>query len=184
MTHDYATNVEDHYISNWGPTITQHRWEKGPAADLPRDFCVLLFNRSTAMTAYATRCMSQPEDEARLEIHLLTSRERDVDASLVELLTVTAHYHRTGSQLGLGHTVNFGRPWCQGSACAHGLLSLPYLDGPALEWIDEPRVRFLWVVPITPAELLFKKKHGLEALEQRFDAAQFDFLDPARASVV
>jgi len=45
-------------------------------------------------------------------------------------------------------------------------------------------VRFLWLVPITPAELIFKKQHGLAALEERFEAAQFDFLDPVRASVV
>jgi hypothetical protein len=40
------------------------------------------------------------------------------------------------------------------------------------------------MVPITPAELLFKKQEGLEALEERFEAAQFDFLDPLRASVI
>jgi len=136
------------------------------------------------MTAYATRCMSQPEDEARLEIHLLTGREKETDPELVELLTVTAHYHRTGTRLGLGHTVNFGRPWRPGSACTHGLLSLPYLDGPRLEWLAEPRVQFLWLIPITAAELLFKKQHGLEALEERFEAAQFDYLDPLRPSVV
>jgi hypothetical protein len=39
-------------------------------------------------------------------------------------------------------------------------------------------------LPITPAELLFEKQEGLEALEERFEAAQFDFLDPLRASVV
>jgi len=136
------------------------------------------------MTAYATRCMSQLEDEERLELHLLTRRDDDLAPALVELLTVTAHYHRTGSSLGLGHTVNFGRPWRPGSACTHGLISLPYLDGPRLEWLLEPRVRFLWLVPITASELLFKKQHGLEALEERFEAAQFDFLDPLRASVV
>lgn len=48
----------------------------------------------------------------------------------------------------------------------------------------EPRVRFLWLVPITERERAFKKTHGTEALEQRLEAAQFNYLDPERNSVV
>jgi hypothetical protein len=136
------------------------------------------------MRAYATVCMSQPRDEDPIELHLLTHNEGPRLESLVELLTVVAHYHRTGSRLGLGHTVNFGRPWVRGSLCSHGVISLPYLDGPDLEWLDAPKVRFLWLVPVTAAEVAFKREHGLEALEEAFEAAQFAFLDPARASVV
>jgi hypothetical protein len=58
------------------------------------------------------------------------------------------------------------------------------LDGPKLEWLDEPRVRLLWMIPITEAEVGFKKKHGLEALEEKFEAAQFNFLNPFRPSTV
>lgn len=54
---------------------------------------------------------------------------------------MTAHFHRTGSALGLGHTVNFGRPWLPGSSCTHGLVSLPYLFGPELEWLQQPSTR-------------------------------------------
>lgn len=129
--------------------------------------------------------MSEEADPERLELHIL-ARESDAtvaDRDLVELLTVIAHFHRTGQRLGLGHTVNFGRPWLLSSPCSYGLVSLPYLDGPALEWLDEPRVRFLWLIPITADERAFKKARGLEALEAQFEAAGFDFLDPARASV-
>ena len=80
--------------------------------------------------------------------------------------------------------MNLGRPWLPGSSCTHGLVSLPYLDGPDLEWLQHARIRFLWLVPITERELEFKKTHGLEALEERFEAKQFDFLDPRRPSVV
>jgi hypothetical protein len=103
---------------------------------------------------------------------------------MIELLTIVAHYHRTGRPLGLGHTVNFGEPWLSGSACTRGLISLPYLDGEELEWLDEPRVRFLWLIPITEAEVAFKIQHGLDALEERFEEAAFDYLDPLRASVI
>lgn len=180
----YATTLDAHYASNWGPPTDQSRWTKGPVEDLPRDFRVLVFHRSAAMTAYATRCMSQPEDEARLELHLFAGCEHEIDPALVELLTVTAHYHRTGRRLGLGHTVNFGRPWRPGSACTHALLSLPYLDGPGLEWLSEPRVQFLWLIPITEAELRYRSERGVEALEERFEAAQLDYLDPLRRSVI
>lgn len=42
--------------------------------------------------------------------------------------------------------------------------------------MDEPEVRFLWPVPITERELEFKKQQGAEALEQRFEEAQFNYL--------
>jgi hypothetical protein len=128
--------------------------------------------------------MSQPDDEDRIELHLLTRRSGQVLDELVELLTAVAHYHRTGRRLAVGHSVNFGRPWLPGSACTHGLISLPYLDGPELEWLAAPAVRFLWLIPVTEAEVSFKKSRGLEALEERFEATAFDYLDPRRPSVV
>ncbi len=84
--------------------------------------------------------------------------------------------------------VNFGRPWIDGSSCSYGLVSLPYLDGPSLEEFHSSGnarlIRFLWLIPITAAERDFKKRNGLEALQQRFEEAGFNYLDPARASVV
>ena len=128
--------------------------------------------------------MSQPEDKERLELHVLC-RASDVNrVELVEILTAVAHYHRTGSTLGLAHSVNFGKPWVNGSLCTHGLLSLPYLDGPDLEWLNEPQARFLWLIPITPSEVQFKNANGLEALEASLETAKFDYLDPFRKSVV
>jgi hypothetical protein len=115
---------------------------------------------------------------------MMARPENELKDAIVEILTAVSHYHRTGTPLGLGHSVNFGKPWVAGSACTHGLISLPYLDGPSLEWLANPEVRFLWMIPITDAEVQFKKRHGMEALEQRFEEAQFDFLDPFRASVV
>lgn len=180
----YAQQIDEHYTNNWSAPIEAVRWEKGPIHQLPADFRILLLKRSSDMLAYGTRCMSQPSDEQRLEIHALCRPSERSDNSLVEILTAVAHYHRTGSPLGLGHTVNFGKPWVVGSACSYGLVSLPYLDGPNLEWLAEPGVRFLWLIPITKAEMEFKRAHGMEALEQRFEDVQFNFLDPFRASVV
>jgi hypothetical protein len=127
--------------------------------------------------------MSQPDDQTRLELHLHSPVEDDAH---VELLTVIAHYHRTGKPLGLGHTVNLGRPWLPGSQATYGLISLPYLDGPDLEVmrVEGKEVRCLWLIPITMSEVEFKKAQGFEALEERFEAAGLDYLDPKRGSVV
>ena len=180
-----ATLIEQHYRTAWSlERVSSHRWNRGPTAALPPEFYVVIGARSRSMLAYATIGMSVPSDAERLELHLLTPVRAEPQLELVELLTVVAHYHRTGARLGVGHTVNFGQPWLPGSRCTHGLVSLPYVDGPALEWLDVPPVQCLWLLPITTTELDFKKRHGLDALEQRFEAAGLDALDPTRASVV
>ncbi len=180
----YRELLLDHYRKSWSKPTDRSRWGAGPSHELPGDFEVLVFSRSSEMSAHATLCMSQPSDKERIELHLLTRKTETAIPGLVELLTVIAHYHRSGHALGLGHTVNFGRAWLAGSRCTHGLISLPYLDGPELEWLQEPRVRFLWLIPVTPEEVQFKKRRGVEALEQRFEEAGFDFIDPRRPPVV
>jgi hypothetical protein len=129
--------------------------------------------------------MSQVTDEQPIELHLLSPIQDDRH---VELLTAIAHYHRNEESLNLGHTVHFGRPWLPGSTCEFGLISLPYLEGPELEQFvpsdAEPVIRCLWLVPITREERDFKKDLGVEALEQRFEATQFNYADPLRRSVV
>lgn len=185
MSVTYRQQIEAHYATVWPAPPARLRWTLGPVHQLPSDFGVLQIARTAEVTAYATACMSQPADLDRLELHALSrSTDPPTSDSITELLTVIAHYHRHGPGLGVGHTVNFGRPWMPGSLCTRGLLSLPYLDGPDLEWMTEPRVRFLWLLPITEDELAFKKQHGLEALERRFEASQFNYLDPLRESVV
>jgi hypothetical protein len=128
--------------------------------------------------------MSQPGDEwPAMEVFIESPLET---LRIVELLNATAHYHRTGKPLGWEHTVNFGRPWLPDSKCDHGLLSLPYLDGPELEnaSILGQSVRMLWLIPITKAEREYKIQHGLEALEKLFERAQFEYRNPSRPSVL
>jgi hypothetical protein len=127
--------------------------------------------------------MSQQPDAIPLELHLFSPEEADCH---VELLTAITHYHVTGAYLDIGHTVNFGRSWLHDSACKCGLISLPYLDGPTLEWLEIPgrRIRFLWLIPITAQEVSYKKEYGLEALEARFEETGFNYLDLNRRSVI
>lgn len=135
------------------------------------------------MWTYATVEMSQAEDESPIELHMFSPRRSD---EVVELLVAAAHFHRTGTPLGLWHTVNFGRPWIDESLCDHGLVSLPYLDGPALEDLntDTCRAKFYWLIPVTLAEVRYKAMHGVAALEERFEEAGFNYVDPLRSSVV
>jgi hypothetical protein len=180
----WCDQIRAHYEANWGRSECVRRWEKGPTNDLPDDFRILSFSPAArAFWTYATCCMSRPHDDVRVELHFFSPIESD---GHIELLTVIGHYHRTGARLNVGHVVNLGRPWLPGSGCDHGLISLPYLDGPALEnlVLANGSVRCLWLIPITQSEAEFATRHGLEALEERFEEARFNYLDPSRSSVV
>lgn len=183
---NYAELVQAHYTRLWGAGT---RILAAPASprrhELPEEFAVIEFapHGERNMWTYATRAMSQLGDARPLELHMFSPQ---MAPELAELLTAVAHYHRTGSPLGVGHTVNFGRPWLDDSSCDHGLVSLPYLDGPTLENLELPDgqvIKFDWLVPVTPAEVQYKKDHGLEAFEGRLEQAAFNYLDPQRPSV-
>lgn len=181
---DLINNIKNHYQNEWG-NFTVHKFDKGPIHELPTGFCVLKFEPTDSrnMWTYATCGMSKDVDENPIEIHMFSPAEHDF---LIELLTVITHYHNTGVKLGLGHTINFGCPWWADSKCDHGLISLPYLDGPSLEWLNTiiKPVQFLWLIPITKEELLYKKHYGLEALEEKFDSQEFSYVDPLRKSMI
>lgn len=181
----WARQIASHYEALWGAVGEVLTSEADSADDLPANFAVLRFAPTEArpLWTYATRGLSQPEDAVRIELHLLSPTQSD---RVSELLFATAHYHRTGAPLDLGHTVNFGIPWLPGSTCDHGLISLPYLDGPALEngFTSAGPVQFYWLIPITRDEREFKKENGLDALEERFEAVEFNYADPLRPSVV
>lgn len=184
MTDFYGDQVRVHYESTWKSKSTAFELGKGPMQELPESFRVLRFPPAGSRAwSYATCGMSSLKDSDPMELHL---HSPSADEGHVELLTAIVHYNTTGERLGLGHAINFGRPWLPGSRCDRGLISLPYLDGPGLEWMraGSARVRFLWLIPITPQELQFKNEHGVEALELEFERASLAYLDPARASVV
>src|SRR5262249_25954822 len=120
------------------------------------------------------------------ELHLLSPAEY---SGHIELLTVVAHYHRTGHPLDvIGSTVNFGREWMPGSSLTYGLISRPYRDGPSLEVLSDRNgavlARCYWLLPITPSEREYKKVFGLEKLEVLFDQHGLQYADPHRAPVV
>lgn len=182
---DWKNIILSHYCAFFGDTYVSQCWSKGPSHQIGEEFSVLEFPPRTNddKWIYATCGMSQPSDAVPLELHLFSPRQ---DEGNVELLTLSAHFHRTGASLGLNHTVNIGRPWFPQSSCDHCLISLPYLFGPKLEILkhDGKEIRFLWLLPITKAERDFKAANGIEALESRFEAQSLNYLNPSRRSVV
>ena len=185
MVSSEMDRITGHYEECWATNSERVTLDVGPRWQLPPGFRVLVFSpgERRRMWAYATCGMSQQYDAPGIEIHLFSPVKC---ATHIELLTAIAHYHVTGEYLGVGHTVNFGRPWLPDSNCDHGLISLPYLDGPKLEWLDltSKRIQFLWLIPIEASEVEYKKSHGIEALESLFEKKKFDYLDPRRQSVV
>ena len=183
---NYLQDVINHYISIWGDDFQEKKWSKGPIMETVPHFSVLEYkpHSSNGMWTYATCGMSTYTHISPIEIHLFSKVQ---DESIVELLTTVCYYHNVDANVNLGHTINFGRPWQDLSPSSYGLFSLPYLDGPNLEIMnsaDHKEVHFYWLIPITEAEVEYKKEHGLEALECKFETDEFNYLNPKRRSVV
>lgn len=179
----YQQALKIHYQKSWNANPIAKKLEVGPMKQLNPDFCVLEFApfEGRTMWTYATNGMSILLGRRTIELHIFSSIQDD---SLVELLTVIAHYHATGNEIQLGHTVNFGKPWQDNSKCTYGLISLPYMDGPDLESFPAYSTECYWLVPITLQERDYKIKFGLESLEEKFDLIGLDYVNPNRASAV
>jgi len=180
-----SATILRHYQAVWGAESGRYRWGRGPVDDLPSEFDILEFSPRAGSTVwvYATCGLSACGGTEPIELHLFAP---DQEPGLVELLTVVAHYHCTGRSLGVGHIVTFGRSWLAASRCTRGLVSLPYVNGPRLEYLRAGTdvVRCLWLLPITEAEADFAISHGADALEHKFDEAKLNYYDPNRKSVV
>jgi len=106
---DLRRQLIAHYESVWLGPVVAKAWRRGPVQDLRTWFRILEFapTKSRGFWTYATCGMSEGTDRDAIELHLFSPA---ADEAHVELLTVIAHFHLTGTALGLSHTVNFGRP--------------------------------------------------------------------------
>jgi hypothetical protein len=137
------------------------------------------------LSTYVSVGSGFPGSPAARHLEFMTTTE-DPSARHVELLAMAAHYHSTGERLDIGHTFPIGQAWIDGSSLDHMLVSLPYPFGADLEIFQagEHEAHILWLLPITKAERDYKAKHGLEALEARFEAAGLKYWESRRKSVV
>lgn len=177
--------LQQHLEKQWGANSTKLKWHYDPHKKLHNQFSILEFlpNEHHNCWIYSTLGMSLDSEEYLIELHLRSSKQ---DISLVELLTVTASFHRSDTELGLHHSVNFGRPWQDNSPCSYGFISLPYLDGEDLEIFDfeNGHLHNLWFIPITKSERDYKMKYGWDALEEKFEAYGLDYINPHRKACV
>jgi hypothetical protein len=180
----YEEHVIKHYESIWNAEANYYLFDKGPIQKMSSNFRILEFEPTTGrdMWTYATSGMSASNELNPIELHIFSFKR---DASIIELLTAVAYYHKNTSRIGLNNFVNFGRPWQNQSICEFGFISLPYLDGPDLESMDfnGREIKFYWLIPVTLREKDFAIKNGIEALEEKFESG-LDYLDPLRNSMV
>jgi hypothetical protein len=181
----YLEIIKEHYNQYWGNAPSVCYMNGGPLHQLPAGYHVLRYAPSTTNNAwvYATCGMSMPTNKSQIELHIYAPEKND---DLVEILSALCHYHNTGSSLGLNHTVNFGQPWWPGSNCCYGLISAPYIEDPSFgaHLSNEIQTQFLWLIPITEREILYKKQNGIQSLEDKFEQTALNYIDPYRSSVV
>lgn len=185
---NYIDSVIGHYNRAWINSPQIHLWDKGPIGKMNFDFKVLAYPPTSQreMWTYATCGMSSHIlNNHPVELHMFSHKEDD---TIVELLFSVAYFHKNSAQLDLNHTVNFGRAWQDDSQCTYGFISLPYLDGPELENLYLSQVgvtiKFYWLIPLLEKEVNYKIKFGAEALEEKFDQNELDYLDPKRSTVL
>lgn len=181
-TNTYESHLEYHYSKFWGPQVSHSIWSRGPGLAQTCNIYEYPPTQETNYWVYATSGMTPFREPILIELFLVSPQQTEIH---IELLTVIADYHQSEAYIGLGDTVNFGRPWMPWSKCEFGLISLPYTYGPLLEQVHilKWEVQVLWLIPITREERDFKATSGLEALEERFEKKQFNYMDPLRASV-
>lgn len=177
--------LEAHVLSFFdGRTPESLAWPYGPAKSNDHFHVLRFAPADDELWIYASVGAWAWSNGNRPGLEFVVATDHPTDRA-VELLAMASFYNRD-IPLGVGHSVPHGGPWLPGSKCDHLLVSLPYPWGPELEiaHVGERHVDFLWLLPITKAERNFKAKHGLEALEQRFEDAELAFWNASRDSVV
>jgi Suppressor of fused protein (SUFU) len=180
--------INGHYRSMWpNQRFEDFVWSIGPiSANVPNMLVTRVQPESSSDAwYYASRGAWQIQtDGPRLEFFLSCPDSNPIH---VETLAMVANLHADKRyRIKLGQIIKVGRPWVEKSSCDHLLVSLPYLLGPRFEYLRvlDLEIRFMWLVPITQAEAEFARAHGVPALEEAFERAAFDTMDPKRRSVV
>ncbi len=176
--------IREHYQNFFGASIKEIFHTKGPAYKLPEGFRVLLFQKDSKTNVFTTCGMSFGNVDNPLELHLYCSTLFDQEARIAELLTIAAYFHITQETLGLNHTFNWGEPMIENSSCDHGYISLPYIEGPKLENMPPLKTKFLWLIPVTATEVMYKKKNGINALEDLFEQEKINYPFLLRKSLI
>jgi hypothetical protein len=180
------------HLSNQWPNcqIREYEWTLGPIASSISDFRVAVVQpdvNSDPWIYSSCGAWKVPTAEgSRYEFFLMAPSE---NAAHVEALAMLANFHADERyEVGPGSIVNLGRPWVDGSSCDHALISLLYMQGDNFEWLklekSLPKIRFLWLVPITAREAQLAKDRGIEAFEDLLEERGVDVLNFYRRSLI
>jgi len=185
---DEARNAVRRHLEGFWPDHPQEEfsWTLGPVEERLPGFRVRRIAPVKPMDpwVYVTVGASGAADGNGVEFFILSPSE---SPRHVETLAMVASFHADPRyRLSIGRTVNIGRPWMEGAAADHLLVSLPYPYGPGLEHCDalDRHVQVLWLVPITEAEARYVGDRGLEALEQLLEHSNVDVISPMRRSLI
>ncbi|MGI8806587.1 MAG: suppressor of fused domain protein [Acidimicrobiales bacterium] len=177
-----------HHLEGFWPDNPQEEfaWTLGPIGEPLPGFRVRRIApvKPTDPWVYVTVGASGATDGDGAEFFILSPSE---SPRHVETLAMVASFHADARyRLAIGRTVNIGRPWIEGAAADHLLVSLPYPYGPTLEHCGAlgRHVQVLWLVPITETEARYVGERGLEALEQLLEQSDVDVISPVRRSLV
>lgn len=178
------------HISQFWPTEKKElfTWELGRIKKVLPNFMVLRVTPNTPNEpwVYITHGAWEVEngDIFRYEFFILAPYESPIHVETLAILS--SYYLESNNKISVGTCINIGREWIEGSTCKNLLVSLPYPYGPDFENFnsDDVKVKYRWLVPIHDSEKKYLEHSGLEALEQKFDEMEMDFLDPCRPSCV
>ena len=179
--------IEDHirgYFQGHAIDIVHHRFSRRRRKSLPAlRIAVISPGPQINCWAYITiGCWAAAQQHGHGLEFIITAKAHD--QRFLELAAINAYYH-VSHHLDVGHSAPIGEPWTPGSACDHLLVSLPYLHGSDLEHcaFSGGHARLLWLLPVTAAEIAFRRQNGTEALEQLFEDTEIDPNDLHRSSV-
>jgi suppressor of fused protein SUFU len=189
MGHSHVTHeaLRRHLESSWPDRHhDEFRWTVGPIEQVLPGFVVHRFSPLGPGDPYLYLSAGAfgVGDEAMREFFIMSPVE---SPRHVETLAMVAHYHSFPQhRLSHGSVLDVGRPWLEGSANRHLLVSWPYsLDRSVAIWeAGEKEITYLWLVPISGEEARFAKEVGIEALEERLEGSEANLLDPSRVSTV
>ncbi|GAA3878333.1 suppressor of fused domain protein [Streptomyces sedi] len=147
--------------------------------------CYATLGMSAAPMADPTAAVADPERGPRAEL-LLTLRAglAPVDQVLRPLATFAATPQVEGLVVAPGGSLELGEPLWPGAAFRAVLVGEGGDPVPDLE-LPEPLspVRFLPLLPMTPAEAAWKRARGAPALAERWASAGTDLTSPTRSAV-
>ncbi|WP_409471579.1 suppressor of fused domain protein [Streptomyces sp. HC307] len=180
-------DVVRHARAMWpNSEVVDFRWTAGPVEELLPEFRVVRVAPGESLKSWLYISSGVAEPQAGKRVHEFALLSPAETPRHVETLAMVAHWQATGRDVHVGSMMNLGRPWFEGSGADHLLVTPLYAFPP--ECGDAPAtggtISILWLVPVYANEGEYARRRGMERLEERFERAGVNLIDPRRPSVV